>query len=189
MTEVDVGSRRQEPAEVRIPEDALPISARQEQFSLAFIRLVAAAAGCSVKKHETDYDGVDITIVASAEYSKFYCPEFDMQLKCTTQHRRLGAEHLTWSLERERFIKLVNPKRFIPALLAVLLIPENADELLDLSEAGLTSASRMYWEYAANLGGIDDDKASKTVHLPRRNLFDVEGLQAIMRTIGEGEQW
>ncbi|WP_157978769.1 MULTISPECIES: DUF4365 domain-containing protein [Nocardia] len=121
--------------------------------------------------------------------SRIHSPRGSGGLKCTTQHRRLGAEHLTWSLERERFIKLVNPKRFIPALLAVLLIPENADELLDLSEAGLTSASRMYWEYAANLGGIDDDKASKTVHLPRRNLFDVEGLQAIMRTIGEGEQW
>ncbi|WP_216918048.1 DUF4365 domain-containing protein [Nocardia sp. NBC_01377] len=189
MTDIDMASRGRESAESGIPCDALPITARQEQFSLGFIRLVAAAAGCSIKSHETDYDGVDITIVASAEYSKYYCPEFDMQLKCTTQHRRLGADHLAWSMERDRFVKLVNPKRYIPALLAVLLIPENPDELVDLSEAGLTSSSRMYWEYAANLGGMDDDKGSKTVHLPRKNLFDVDGLNAIMRTIGEGGQW
>lgn len=44
----------------------LPMNARQEQFSLAFVRMVVAAAGCSIKCHETDYDGVDITIVSSA---------------------------------------------------------------------------------------------------------------------------
>ncbi|WP_433710927.1 DUF4365 domain-containing protein [Nocardia sp. CA-084685] len=72
----------------------LAASARQEQFSLAFIRMVAAAAGCSIKSHATDYDGVDITIVASAEYERYYCPEFEMQLKCTTQHHLLKTSHL-----------------------------------------------------------------------------------------------
>lgn len=122
--------------------------------------LIAAAAGCSIKSHETDYDGVDITIVASTEYAKYYCPEFEMQLKCTTQHRLLSTSHLAWPLERDRFLELVSPQRFTPAVLGVLLIPENPDQLLDLSEEGLTSSSRMYWERAANLGEIEDDKAT-----------------------------
>ncbi|MFF0531082.1 DUF4365 domain-containing protein [Nocardia amikacinitolerans] len=173
-----------------MPDDGgLPVNARQEQFSLAFVRMVAAAAGCSIKSHETDYDGVDITIVASREYERFYCPEFELQLKCTTQHSRLKADHLAWPLEKGPFLKLVSPKRFVPALLGVLLIPEEPDELLDLSEAGLTSSSRMYWEYAAKLGGTADGKSSTTVHLPRSNLFDVAGLQEIMHRIGEGGQW
>ncbi|UAK29701.1 DUF4365 domain-containing protein [Nocardia asteroides] len=170
-------------------DGGLPISARQEQFSLAFVRMVAAAAGCSIKSHETDYDGVDVTIVASAEYAKFYCPEFEIQIKCTTQQRLLRSHDLTWQLERERFLKLVSPKRFVPALLGVLLIPDDPDQLIDLSEDGLRSSSRMYWEHAANLGGIEDEKASKTVHLPRSNLFDVGGLKGIMQSIGEGGQW
>ncbi len=170
-------------------DGGLPMTARQEQFSLAFVRMVAAAAGCSIKSHETDYDGVDITIVASAEYTRYYCPEFEMQLKCTTQSRLLEADHLAWTLKRDRFLKLVSPKRFAPALLGVLLIPENPDQLLDLSEAGLTSSSRMYWEHAKKLGEIEDGKASKTVHLPRCNLFDVGSLQGIMQVIGEGGQW
>jgi hypothetical protein len=58
------------------------------------VRLVAAAAGCSIKCHETDYDGVDITISSSAEYETFYCPEFEMQLKCTTQQRYLTDGHM-----------------------------------------------------------------------------------------------
>ncbi|WP_405166116.1 DUF4365 domain-containing protein [Nocardia sp. NBC_01499] len=170
-------------------DGGLPMTARQEQFSLAFIQMVAAAAGCSIKHHLTDYDGVDITIASSAEYMRYYCPEFEMQLKCTTQWRLLGAEHLAWSLGRDRFLKLVNPKRFAPALLGVLLVPEDPEQLLDLSEAGLTSSSRMYWQHARELGAIEDGKASKTVHLPRSNLFDVSSLQGIMQVIGEGGQW
>ncbi|MEV0028233.1 DUF4365 domain-containing protein [Nocardia sp. NPDC050793] len=173
-----------------MPDDGgLPISARQEQFSLAFVRMVVAAAGCSIKSHETDYDGVDITIVASREYERFYCPEFELQLKCTTQHSQLKSDHLAWPLKRDRFLKLVSPKRFVPALLGVLLIPEDPGQLIDLSEEGLTSSSRMYWEYATKLGEIGDGKSSATVHLPRSNLFDVVGLQHIMQRIGEGGQW
>lgn len=170
-------------------DGGLPITARQEQFSLGFVRMVAAAAGCSVKSHDTDYDGVDITIVASADYARYYCPEFEMQLKCTTQQHLLRPQDMVWSLKRDRFLKLVNPKRFVPAVLGVLLIPDEPDELLDLSEDGLRTSSRMYWERAANLGGIEDGKASKTVHLPRSNLFDVGGLLRIMQSIGEGGQW
>lgn len=167
----------------------LPMTAKLEQFSIGFVQLVAAAAGCWVKTHSTDYDGVDLTVVSSAEYERYYGPQFDLQLKCTTQHRLLRDDHMSWPLERDRFLKLVNPKRFIPALLGVLLVPEDIDSLLDVSEARFVSSSRMYWEYAAELGEIGEDKASKTVRLPRSNLFDVGGLQGIMRRIGEGGQW
>ncbi|MFC8383576.1 DUF4365 domain-containing protein [Nocardia sp. NPDC057272] len=163
----------------------LPINAQQEQFSVAFVRMVAAAAGCSIKPHDTDYDGVDITIASSVEYQTMYCPQIEMQLKCTTQHTRLGAHHLSWTLARDPFLKLVNRKRYTPALLGVLLIPADPDRMLDLSEERLISESRMYWQFATELGDIANGKASKTVHLPRTNLFDVEGLLEIMRTIGD----
>ncbi|MCP2258195.1 protein of unknown function (DUF4365) [Streptoalloteichus tenebrarius] len=170
-------------------DGGLPRSARLEQFSLAFVHLVAAAAGCSIKSHATDYDGVDITIAASAEYETYYCPEFELQVKCTTQRELLRDDHMVWTLTRDRFLKLVHPKRYNLALLGVLLLPEGPDRMLDLSEEGVRSSGRMYFEYASRLGGIEDGKASKTVRLPRSNLFDVEGLQEIMRNIGDGGQW
>jgi hypothetical protein len=170
-------------------DGGLPQNERQQQFSLAYVRMVAAAAGCSIKSHETDYDGVDVTIVASTEYGRFYCPEFEMQIKCTRQHHLLTEEFMTWRLERARFLKLVNPKRFAPALLGVLLIPQDGDNLIQMSEGGLVTTSRMYWEYAANLGVIETGRSSKTVRLPRSNLFDVGALRGIMARIGEGGQW
>jgi hypothetical protein len=170
-------------------DGGLPMSARLEQFSLAFVRMVAAAAGCSIKSHETDYDGVDITIVSSTEYETWYCPEIELQVKCTAQHRLLRTDSLSWPMSRDRFLKLTNPKRFAPAFLAVLLVPADDEPLLDLNHDGFTSASRMYWQAASELGAIADGNASKTVNLPTSNLFDVEALQGIMQRIGEGGTW
>jgi hypothetical protein len=56
------------------PLEQLPLSGMKQQFSLGFVRMVAAAAGCSVKDHPTDYDGGDVTIASSADYERFYCP-------------------------------------------------------------------------------------------------------------------
>lgn len=169
--------------------DGLPVSARQEQFSVAFVRMVAAAAGCSVKVHDTDYDGVDITVVHSAEYSVYYLPELELQLKCTTQTRYLADDHMAWPMKAKPFAKLTNPKRFTPAYLGVLVIPNDPTGLLAQDETRLLTESRMYWQRADNLGTIEDEHGSKTVHLPRSNLFDVPQLLGIMATIGNGGDW
>jgi hypothetical protein len=69
-------------------EDILPLNERKQQFSFAYVRMVVAAAGCSVKTHATDYDGVDITIASSSDYATYYCPEFELS---TEVHRPAGS--------------------------------------------------------------------------------------------------
>jgi hypothetical protein len=172
-----------------ISDGGLPMSARQEQFSLGFVRMIAAAAGCSIKSHETDYDGVDITIASSANYETYYGAEFELQLKCTTQQDLLRDDHLGWTMKREPFLKLTNPKRYLQAFLGVLLVPASHQQLLDISEERLITDSRMYFQHARLLGEITEGTATKTVRLPRSNLFDVGGLQGIMQRIGEGGTW
>jgi hypothetical protein len=146
--------------------------------------MVVFAAGFSVKYHETDFDGVDITIVSSAEYEAFYCPEFELQLKCTSQAHLLTDEHMRWSMEAGPFRRLTNPKRFTPAYLGVLLVPEEGRLWVE-QDTHLLTKSRLYWQAAKELGRIKDDGVTKTVYLPRSNLFDVPQLQGILKTIGE----
>ncbi|WP_250213958.1 DUF4365 domain-containing protein [Acrocarpospora catenulata] len=171
------------------PLDELPLSEKKQQFSLAFVRMVVAAAGCSVKCHETDYDGVDITIASSAEYARYYCPQFELQLKCTSQLGVLRDTSLMWQMKAGPFRRLTNPKRHIPAYLGVLHVPESPESWLHQNEERLLVNSKMYWENAANLGVIAEGQASKTVRLPKSNLFDVDRLLGIMKTIGEGGDW
>ncbi|GGN29317.1 hypothetical protein GCM10011609_86240 [Lentzea pudingi] len=60
---------------------------------------------------------------------------------------------------------------------------------LDQDHDRLITRSRLYFEHAGNLGELPEGQDRKTVHLPRSNLFDVAGLQAIMATIGDGGDW
>lgn len=167
----------------------LPRSARQEQFSLAFVQLVVAAAGCSIKTHATDYDGVDITIASSAEYDVYYGPQFELQVKCTTQDQYLKDDHLVWPMKARPFSKLINPKRFIPAYLGVLLVPGDASLWLEQDDQQLLTRSRLYFERASQLGELSISQSSRTVHLPRSNLFTVAALEGIMAAIGDGGGW
>ncbi|WP_078900729.1 DUF4365 domain-containing protein [Streptomyces sp. SBT349] len=163
----------------------LPMTARQEHFSLAFTRMVAYVAGCAVKTHETDYEGVDITITSSADYKRFYGAEFDLQLKCTTQKRYLASTHMAWPMKVKPYRKLIRPNRFIPAYLGVLLLPEDAEEWLSVDEDRLITESRMYWQAASRLEPDDGVHETKTVYLPRANLFDGRRLLEIMANIGD----
>lgn len=168
------------------PLAELPLNEKKQQFSLAFVHMVAAAAGCSIKSHSTDYDGVDITIASSAEYQTFYCPQFELQLKCTSEHGIVRQDAVAWRMDAGRFRRLTNPKRYCAAYLGVLIVPSDPGNWLDQDESRLITQSRMYWQRAADLGEIEDDAGTKTVYLPKGNLFDVEQLRGIMETIGDG---
>lgn len=148
--------------------------------------MMAAAAGYSVKDHTTDYDGVDITIVSSAEYEVYYSPQLELQVKCTSQQDLVRTDTVAWRMEAGPFRCLINPKRFNPAYLAVLIVPDRPDDWLTQNDMELISRSAMYWQRTTDLGGIDDGAATITVKLPRRNLFDVPHLRRIMKSLGEG---
>jgi Domain of unknown function (DUF4365) len=168
------------------PPDSLPLSAMKEQFSLGYVHMVASAAGFSIKSHGTDYDGVDVTIFSSAEYATYYCPQFELQVKCTSQRRVVRQHSIAWHMEAGPFRKLTSPKRFIPAYLGVLVVPGDPETWLEQDQEKLLTRSRMYWQAAALLGAIEADAGSRTVHLPLANLFDVSQLRRIMESMGDG---
>jgi hypothetical protein len=86
----------------------------------------------------------------------------------------------------KRFNKLTNPKRYNPAYLGVLLAPEDPGSWVEQDEDQLLTKSRMYWEKASDLVPASEVTSSRTVYLPRSNLFDVSQLLGIMKGIGEG---
>jgi hypothetical protein len=167
----------------------LPLNEMKQQFSLAFVHMIVSAAGCSIKHHSTDYDGVDITIASSTTFEKHYGPQIEMQLKCTAQQHLLTHDAMRWTLEAEPFRLLTNPKAYLPRYLGVLLLPDDPAIWLEQDEARLLTGSCMYWERAVALGTLGEGKQSKTVRLPRRNILNVAQLQEIMKTVGDGGEW
>jgi len=169
-------------------EGQLPMTARQEHLSLAFVRMIAYEAGCAIKTHDTDYDGVDVTITSNAQYQTFYGSEFELQLKATTQQKYLENGDFSWTMKRKPYRKLTHPKRYTPAYLGVLVLPPDVERWLTVDEERLTFEAHMYWQAASRFEQISDGAESKTVNLPRNNLMVREQLLGIMKSIGDGEE-
>ena len=59
------------------------INQRKEQFSVAYVRAIAALAGYSFYKPEIDDDSVDLGIVGRDGTGPLSSPRLELQLKCT----------------------------------------------------------------------------------------------------------
>jgi hypothetical protein len=164
----------------------LPLNEMKQQFSLAYVHMIASAAGCSIKLHRTDYDGVDVSIVSSAEYETHYGPEIELQVKCTARTELLTSATMQWRMDAKPFRLLTHPKAYLPRFLGILLVPRDPALWLDQDESRLLTSSCMYWERASKLGSIAEHQETRLVHLPRCNILNVEQLQGIMKMIGEG---
>lgn len=158
---------------------------RQEEISKAYVHAVAAACGFAVGHWSQDHGGVDTTISAEralgrGPYSK---PKVDLQLKATTQDVVREA-HVTWSLEMAHYDKLRAPAR-VPHLLVVLVLPEDADDSVSHTIDALIIRKCAYW---VNMTGMPEvsGQASKTVLIPREQVFSPEGLLQILTLVSEG---
>lgn len=68
----------------------------------------------------------------------------------------------------------------------VVFVPEQAADWTAHAEQELTMRYCAYW---VSLRGLppSSNQRSTTVHLPRANLFNVQGLETLMDRIGRGE--
>lgn len=173
------------PLVYNLPADSLPVEQMKEQISVAYIRMVAAAAGCTVGDWSADFDGVDISIKSHAEYPEKLGPTLDVQLKCTSKKDVVKADHIAWQIDERTHKYLASGKRSVPAILAVLVVPEDREIWLDHNEERLLMASTMYWVAGSDIPALPDGQKTLTVHLPRSNRFTREALLGIMRAIGE----
>lgn len=83
-------------ASVDLP--ALYATQQKEQFSLAFIQAVAAAAGCNVARAAVDDESVDLELIAAHDAADLRpSPHLAIQAKCTALDSGDGGTFLARS--------------------------------------------------------------------------------------------
>ncbi len=162
----------------------LPRNEMKQQISLAYLRMVAATAGINVLDWSSDYEGVDTTVQSGAEFPARIGIKLDIQLKCTSSPN-WTKDHLTHQLSRVRYEKLRHEKRLELAMLAVLVVPDDFNDWLDLNEERLHSKCCMYYALTNEWPLIDGDQDSKVVHLSKRDILDPVALNRAMEIAAE----
>lgn len=152
----------------------------ESALSIAYVHAIAAQSGylCG-EPPGPDRDSVDIQIAAGGVMR----PKLDLQLKASIRLADAG-ESFSYKLK----IKNYNDLRIetqTPRLLVMLDLPRNRDEWLRVSVDELIIRRAAYWVCLRGKPSVDNS-TSVTIAIPKRNIFDVSALNALMEQSRQG---
>jgi hypothetical protein len=157
----------------------------KEDFGEAYVRSVAAAAGCRLENVKRDYDGIDAYCVRYGDDGTIPDAALNVQLK-STHNVRSYVDELSYSLPIGNYNKLRVRRSNAPSILILVVVPADPTDWTEQDEEDLHLFRAGYW---ANLLGKPavSNKTHRTVRIPRANLFTVEELDAIMSRVVEDD--
>jgi hypothetical protein len=110
----------------------MDINQQKEQFSITYIRAIAAVAGYSLYRPEVDNDSVDLGIVSRGGTGRILAPRLELQLKSTA--RNISNEnYINYPLILKNYNDL-KINALVPRILVVLLIPEKVTDWIKQTE-------------------------------------------------------
>lgn len=169
--------------------NGLPDAQRQENFSLAYVRAIAAERGFSVHRPEDDYDSIDLVITARGSVtfdgrtSKPTSPSLALQVKCTFAKKPKDGQ-LKYPLPVKNYNDLRDPGRILPAILVVLHVPERWSQRLSWTEKSLIMRRCAYWK---NLRGEPATTNQDNITIKLTDLFSPIEMTRLMFLAAEEE--
>lgn len=166
---------------------------QKEEFSYAYIHAIASVAGFSfqIKSRPMDNAGVDATIEMPGESEDMLFPKLDIQVKCTASTDIIDKDKdlIKYPLPVKNYNRLIHNNPLIPIILVIILVPENVDNWISISEQDQETLLRKcaYW---ISLTGQAKTKnnTNKTIKISLKNIFTPDSLKSIMEKIAREEE-
>ncbi len=164
-------------------------NSQQEEFSYAYIKAVASTAGFSVANESRVMDnaGIDLTIRSPGLIGQVMFPQFDAQVKCTSDEGIIKEEFINFPLKVHNYNQLVDTRPINPQILVVVIVPKDVDRWLNISEEQTLMKKCGYWLSLKGKNRMSNN-SSVTVKISRKNLFTPQLLLEIMDKIGRYEE-
>jgi hypothetical protein len=151
---------------------------QKEQFSIAYVRAVAAASAVNVYRPEVDDDSVDIGFCARLIHDRAQRPRLEAQLKCTAAVEEAGDVY-RFPLKVKNYNDLRGDD-VVPRVLILVTVPADVTAWLTLTAEQMVLRRSAFW---VSLAGFPEtaNVATVTVSVPRKQLFDVASLRELLR--------
>jgi len=150
---------------------------QKEQFSIGYVRAVAAAARVNIYRLEVDADSIDIGFAVKSVAGSPVSPKLDAQLKCVTELAGTDSEW-RYPLKIKNYNELVG-EHYVPRILVVVLIPPDVTHWIRQSTDSLVLCRCGYWASLRPLDPSEND-ASVTVSISRTAVFSPEALRQLL---------
>lgn len=158
------------------------ITQQQEQFSLAYVQVIAAVAGFAHYAPSVDDDSIDAGLAARREKLST-APRFEMQLKCTGGEK-LAKSELSFDLSLKNYDDL-RMETLVPRIFVVILVPKKCEEWLTHDESSAALHYCGYWVSLLNQPQTTNETGIR-VKLPRAQIFNVQSVTELMEKVDQG---
>jgi hypothetical protein len=156
---------------------------QKEEFSKAFICVLAAHAGYKVTGTTVDDDSIDLRIVGYIEDGMKRIPQLDIQLKCTADDKFAENPEIVFDLKRKNFNDLCDRRNHTnPRILVVVVVPDDLSRWIHHTDGELLMRYSAYWHTLFGQEAIEQTK--KRIRVSRTNVLNSGTLKAIMNRIG-----
>lgn len=158
------------------------LNQQMEEFSRAYVRTIAAAAGFDTYTLCVDDDSIDMGIAASGKKLPRR-PRLELQLKCTAQEI---ADVMKFPLKLKNYNDL-RCNCWVPRILVVVAVPKSPKDWVTETKDQLMMHRRAHW---VSLAGWPEtpNTDNVTVKLPPDQLFSVDQLTGMMDSINRTGQ-
>lgn len=154
---------------------------QKEQFSIAYLRTVAAAAGISAYPPEVDDSSIDWVLKGYRDDGERYVPQLELQLKCTANDSYLTRRSIAFDLKKKNYNDLCDTGVIIPRILVMVVVPDDNLHWLSQNEDESILKYCGYWHSLK--GESPTTQTQKRAHLNRTNVFNKDNLLALMKRI------
>jgi hypothetical protein len=165
----------------------------EAELSYAYLHAVASTAGftCSLPTRLEDNLGIDVTLRTGTKLdpeSIFYDFSVDIQLKATIKKLKTQQDRIEYSFRGiPQYNKLRSKNNSNQRILILLMLPENKEEWLSISNKQLILKNAAYW--VSLYGAFESENSTRqTIYFPTSNLLTVKNLKDLMIKISKGEK-
>lgn len=158
------------------------LSAKQEQFSLAYLRAIAAVAGCSFTVPDVD-EGIDVIFESSEIKGVLTAPKIQAQVK-SYQEEQCENGILKYNLKVNNYNILVGPTT-VPSILVVVSVPVDIKQWVHQDNNRLAMQRCAYW---TSIRGLDESSNASSVCLDidRQSIFSSRELNRLLQIMANG---
>jgi len=160
----------------------LPLTAKQDHLGVAYVRAVAAAAGCTSLCTEGGADfGIDLTVYEIKLVRgkpKQNGGEIKIQLK-STYTAEFKDGHVVYDLDSDTYNNFMD-ERYSSRILVVYVMPRDTDRWLTVTPDGTILRNCAYWHIIPWGGQIAPSDSTRRIKIPTSQVFDPAGLVDLM---------
>lgn len=157
----------------------------QEEFSKAWLYVMASSAGCTVEYPVRDINSVDAKI-ASDISGKMWTSgcSIEVQLKCTKNKLRVkDKDNLSYDLKIKNYDEL-RANSACPRILILLTVPEKRSDWVVAGLAQTTIKEAALW---VSIAGMPPTKNKKTIAIdvPKKNVVTPAVVKKLIKQVAD----